>query len=322
MARAVFLQSSTPRTAKEITTSGHDKQSDADSSITGTKRRLAFGSGKTRSKKLPSFATFFSDFYPADTPKFDLIFGEDERRELQNDIVDTTEESSQTLKTYFDETTSDTWEVDDESPPKNILPVNAESAIDASQRTSEWVTSVTMSFRACLIEPYPNLSSVRKTSKLSAVPVIPKNDTRRASYNFHGLVMSGRKEKQENMSYQCRICRRDFTSRIGLQNHSRVHSVQGNQYECKKCQTIFATKTKLTAHLKLHRPLPYSHCSKCENPLTMSDEHGLQPHFCPICGLSFVAKDCLLQHINHLHPQYCPLCAVPIAWLGPHKHTN
>ncbi|XP_064621097.1 zinc finger and SCAN domain-containing protein 32-like [Lineus longissimus] len=269
---------------------------DADSPSSGAKKRLSFGSNPRT--MLREFRELTWDA----TPRLQFLSGMDETR---HSLIHPDDEV-------------ETWGPEDEQPRETRQPPE-------STETPSVTATVTEILR--IVEPQPKLSPVpqsprqppvQETPKLSRVLKIPKNDKRRSSYNFHGLVMSAHQKKQERLSYQCRVCRRDFTSRSGLQSHSRVHNVRGKHYECQVCHAMFATEKTMATHLKLHRRESYYHCSTCQKPflnVTSLTKHQLthpavRPQSCPICGLSFVAKECLLQHITKIHPVYSPSCVV------------
>jgi DNA-directed RNA polymerase subunit RPC12/RpoP len=220
-------------------------------------------------------------------PRFELLSGVDEPRELQYEEAS---EHEGTPQTHADETPIATWN-----------PEGARTVTHAST-TTETAPSVVIEEILRLIKPPSMLSPLSKT---------PTKQKRRASYNFHGLVTSAR--RQEKLAYQCRQCDREFTSRVGLQNHSRVHNVRGKRYECQICQTMFTTKKALNVHMKTHRIESAYRCITCEKAfMTVSsltrhllNHPQIRAIVCPICGLSFVAEECLIQHIATVHPAEC-----------------
>lgn len=60
--------------------------------------------------------------------------------------------------------------------------------------------------------------------------------------------MNNNDENLKNISYECKICNRNFTSRKGLNSHTRVHS-NDRIFECDVCKRIF-THVGITLHIK------------------------------------------------------------------------
>ncbi|XP_039534260.1 uncharacterized protein si:ch73-347e22.4 isoform X2 [Pimephales promelas] len=104
-------------------------------------------------------------------------------------------------------------------------------------------------------------------------------------------------------NYRCLICKKNFLSRVKLQNHMQSHEVE-KPLTCKDCGKKFWKPSSLTAHEKSHWPVkPYA-CSICGKGFNLlkalkkhsQDHAGETPFSCFHCGHAFSALSALRMH--------------------------
>uniref|UniRef100_A0A1B6DAW9 C2H2-type domain-containing protein n=1 Tax=Clastoptera arizonana TaxID=38151 RepID=A0A1B6DAW9_9HEMI len=98
------------------------------------------------------------------------------------------------------------------------------------------------------------------------------------SFNMHMLAHTG------NKSYKCQVCGLKLISNSHLKRHSRIHTGE-RPFSCNYCSRRFAEKYNLMTHLRTH----------CRAKV------GSKSHVCQDCGLSFVLKSKLNEHLSMCH---------------------
>lgn len=109
--------------------------------------------------------------------------------------------------------------------------------------------------------------------------------------------------------YECRFCRKRFTSDTHLKRHSdTVHSSE-RRFFCSICKTGFTRHEHLKRHVLTHyneRPYKCEYCTKAFARKEYLKRHemihsGDRPWNCDFCESRFYRKDHLAKHINRIH---------------------
>ncbi|XP_073963961.1 uncharacterized protein isoform X5 [Choristoneura fumiferana] len=118
--------------------------------------------------------------------------------------------------------------------------------------------------------------------------------------------------------HNCDICHKQFTKRIQLTNHKRIHT--GGKHSCDICSKRFTLRSNLTVHVRSHTgETPFS-CGVCGKQFTQKPnliKHarihtGEKPYSCDICKKRFTEKSTLTSHIRiHMgeKPHSCDICS-------------
>ncbi|XP_068118636.1 zinc finger protein 341 isoform X2 [Hyperolius riggenbachi] len=133
------------------------------------------------------------------------------------------------------------------------------------------------------------------------------------------------KSHQEEMTYRCHICNKDFSSLYEMGVHQYSHSLlpliapkkEMAVYKCLKCMNKYSTQEALEQHLQsATHSYPCPHCQKvfpCERYLRrhLPTHGGGGRYKCPICKKLFRREHYLKLH-SHIHsgekPFRCTLC--------------
>ncbi|KAA0710190.1 hypothetical protein E1301_Tti016727 [Triplophysa tibetana] len=109
--------------------------------------------------------------------------------------------------------------------------------------------------------------------------------------------------KKLNVCHVCKICKKNFVSKVNLRTHMVVHEAE-KPWTCKDCGKRFWKSSSLAVHEKSHWPVkPYA-CSICGKGFNLlkalkkhSQEHtGETPFSCSHCGHAFSALSALRMH--------------------------
>ncbi|KAK7889174.1 hypothetical protein WMY93_024734 [Mugilogobius chulae] len=118
--------------------------------------------------------------------------------------------------------------------------------------------------------------------------------------------------------YECSICQKRFTTKHGLEIHTRTHTGE-KPYSCSVCKKTFTQQASLDFHVRVHTGVrPYS-CSVCSKAFTikgnltghMRIHTGEKPYSCFICKKAFSHNFNLNTHMK-IHtgerPFSCAIC--------------
>ena len=120
-------------------------------------------------------------------------------------------------------------------------------------------------------------------------------------------------------SFQCRICKKFFSSKFNLKSHQIIHSEE-KPFQCKVCPKGFAFNAHLRQHEIIHSgevPFQCKTCKKRFNKRANLNVHERihvikKPFYCTSCGKGFNAKQSLEQH-ERIHtgekPFKCRTCS-------------
>lgn len=144
--------------------------------------------------------------------------------------------------------------------------------------------------------------------------VCDKNFTKQFSLNRHMQLHTGEKP------HKCSVCRKAFIQKTDMERHETTHSASLN-FNCnfKDCNKRFKTKKNLNCHAVTHstdRPYKCRHCEKDFKVKRLWRFHeGLhkdtKPYNCDICGKGFPAKPYIKSHLKtHIDekPFTCAIC--------------
>ncbi|XP_005111382.2 uncharacterized protein LOC101851544 [Aplysia californica] len=150
----------------------------------------------------------------------------------------------------------------------------------------------------------------------------------------------------DGMPWECSVCQRRFSKKIGVKAHMRAHAMS-KQYQCTSCKKTFYYKTALTRHMRMHscedpfkcticgevyksqwelrkhrmnhQPQKLFQCEICSKVFKQKQtlfihariHTGQKPYSCDVCSKSFSLRSTLKQH-KRIHtgekPNLCPIC--------------
>ena len=136
-------------------------------------------------------------------------------------------------------------------------------------------------------------------------------------------------------SYECNICKKQFTNKTILQKHMVVIHDGNKPFKCDRCEASFKSKPKLKAHIvAVHdRKKPYRNkCAPCDEAFYRKKDltkhydtihNGMKPFKCIPCNHSFISKQGLEKHIVSVHdgkqPFKCDSCEASFSKKGKLK---
>ncbi|XP_006860822.1 PREDICTED: zinc finger protein 341 [Chrysochloris asiatica] len=169
------------------------------------------------------------------------------------------------------------------------------------------------------------------------------------------------KSHQEELSYRCHLCGKDFPSLYDLGVHQYSHSLlpqhspkkdsaiykyvfphlpipwqEGEKpYKCSVCESAFNRKDKLKRHMLIHEPFkkykcPFSTHTGCSKEFNRPDKlkahilshSGMKLHKCTVCSKSFSRRAHLAEH-QHAHTgNYKFRCAGCAKGFSRHKYLK
>ncbi|KAJ4427964.1 hypothetical protein ANN_23977 [Periplaneta americana] len=119
--------------------------------------------------------------------------------------------------------------------------------------------------------------------------------------------------------FRCKICKKRFSKRGSLAQHSRSHSGGRRQFICDFCNKHFSQRGHLMEHVRIHTgEKPYV-CETCNRGFSqhghlsshIKTHTGVKPYKCDICKKKFSSSRYLVVHTrNHSvrKPFKCKLC--------------
>ncbi|KAF7997170.1 hypothetical protein HCN44_005447 [Aphidius gifuensis] len=95
--------------------------------------------------------------------------------------------------------------------------------------------------------------------------------------------------KNDDKSYQCLLCQKNFDQKLVYQSHLRSHGKEGDDpYRCTICSKTFAVPARLTRHFRTHtgeKPYQFAH-------------YGEKVYKCTLCHETFNSKKTMEMHIK------------------------
>ncbi|XP_065917663.1 zinc finger protein ZFP2-like [Dysidea avara] len=144
--------------------------------------------------------------------------------------------------------------------------------------------------------------------------------------------------------YKCAVCQGEFTSKLGLSNHMRVHSKKEAKYKCEICQKAYVSTSGLTTHMRTHGSNDHPEveqqtelfkcgiCNKKYTTLAYLTDHmkfhyaqNSQLYQCEVCKRRFRDSNYLKLHMDsHTKEKpyqcdVCQKCFAENAYLKRHK---
>ena len=127
--------------------------------------------------------------------------------------------------------------------------------------------------------------------------------------NLHNL---NRHKLSHSKPFECKVCKRRFTTNDYLKVHQRIHSKVKTE-KCSECNLSFTDPRTLRKHKKIHQKVaekPFL-CRVCHKKFTRKDslerhwkihcDENRKVHACPHCDASFVYKYNRNRHIKLFH---------------------
>ncbi|KAJ0006439.1 hypothetical protein NQD34_013712 [Periophthalmus magnuspinnatus] len=173
---------------------------------------------------------------------------------------------------------------------------------------------------------------IRARSTTAQNPIIykPIPETSAAIY-IGDMSRTAERVPTGDKSYNCSICKKDFTNISGLIYHKRTHTGE-KPYSCSVCNTRYTSSSNLKSHMRSHSgEKPYS-CSICNSWFTsssnlkrhMGSHSGEKPFGCSNCEKTFARKSHLEVHMRtHTgeKPFSCSVCNARFA-LNAHLKSH
>lgn len=153
--------------------------------------------------------------------------------------------------------------------------------------------------------------------KLYLCELCSKTFKHRSSLNNH---ISSHNNNSNNTSFICPLCEKNFSSQRLLDAHSKIHTDRERRYVCKICNRAFYILQRLRRHEACHIEERKFKCTICEKSYKIpsylqrhivSSHEGIRKHICDICGVKFLTKSILTEHIRtHTgeRPFKCEIC--------------
>ncbi|RUS73871.1 hypothetical protein EGW08_018373, partial [Elysia chlorotica] len=124
----------------------------------------------------------------------------------------------------------------------------------------------------------------------------------------------------DEMTYQCCVCGKKFSSSATLQKHCDDHALgKRGTFQCSKCPMVTHSHSDFFKHAATHR----SQCEFCK--IEFGHPHLLWPHYmsqhadelytCEQCGKKIATKTQLATHMRYhrfQHIEPCPKCGIMI----------
>ena len=166
----------------------------------------------------------------------------------------------------------------------------------------------------------PNVDQVRT----------PRSPLRTPSLLNHSRPPS----KASSKPYQCRECRKGFSTQSGYAKHQQLHCTNQIQrsFSCKFCAKGYTSLSALKMHIRTHTlPCKCETCGKSFSRPWLLQGHvrthtGEKPFACDYCTRSFADKSNLRAHLQtHLQTKKysCPICHKTFSRMSLlNKHTD
>ena len=121
--------------------------------------------------------------------------------------------------------------------------------------------------------------------------------------------------------FKCQLCRKSFSSKYRLQNHTKTHFI-AKKFKCQFCSYTATQIGRVNAHLKeVHAELKRFQCKSCRARFKRSDHlqshilrvHSTKTFTCKLCSKTYSSKRTLMTHTT-VHtatavPAKCKMCS-------------
>lgn len=159
--------------------------------------------------------------------------------------------------------------------------------------------------------------------------------------NFQTLKAHNSLKHSEDGQQMCYICGKEFSSKLSLQRHLRLHNQQ--MYTCNICSKNVSTKASFQDHMERHKPererkykFYCAYCGKGFSVKSNYEDHqnkhtGNKPYKCNMCSKTFGFRSMLKKHKTFVHsserPYKCGYCMKGFKFMNLLKnhvtiHTN
>lgn len=140
--------------------------------------------------------------------------------------------------------------------------------------------------------------------------------------------------KASSKPFQCRECRKGFSTQSGYAKHQQLHCTNQIQrsFSCKFCAKGYTSLSALKMHIRTHTlPCKCETCGKSFSRPWLLQGHvrthtGEKPFACDYCARSFADKSNLRAHLQtHLQTKKysCPTCRKTFSRMSLlNKHTD
>ena len=104
--------------------------------------------------------------------------------------------------------------------------------------------------------------------------------------------------------YLCTVCDKQFTCKVSLNRHSRMHSAvkRDDMYSCTQCEKRYSSQRALSVHMNIHsgrykcRECGKCCRSSCDLAVHRRSHSGEKPFECTVCSRRFTQSGDLVNH--------------------------
>ncbi|OCT58937.1 hypothetical protein XELAEV_18001426mg [Xenopus laevis] len=147
------------------------------------------------------------------------------------------------------------------------------------------------------------IKGVHASTSLMGCSLLDRNSTYMAEFHNKSLHTSELSRETLQVTYNCRECNKDFSTKSSLARHQRAHT-GAKPFSCSDCGKCFKRVAHLERHKRTHtgeKPFSCTQCGKCFTRHTQLTAHtrlhtGEKPFSCSECGKSFILHSQLKVH--------------------------
>lgn len=159
--------------------------------------------------------------------------------------------------------------------------------------------------------------------------------------NYQTLKAHNSLKHSDDGTQMCNVCGKEFTSKLSLQRHLKLHSQQ--LFMCNICHKTIKSRASFNDHMERHKPererkyrYYCAYCGKGFSVKSNYDDHqnkhtGNKPYKCNLCSKTFGFRSMLKKHKTFVHsserPFKCGYCMKGFKFMNLLKnhvtiHTN